>query len=97
MAYVITAFWKAKPGEEQRIEQIIQTMTPLTLDEPGCIAYQGHRSLEEPGLFMLYEQYVDEAALDAHRASAHFQRYVIGEAIPNLESRSFKPYETIDR
>jgi hypothetical protein len=36
------------------------------------------------------------AALEAHGASEHFQRYGAGDAIPRLESRERAIYETLD-
>ncbi len=56
-----------------------------------------HRSIAEPRLFWLYEQYADEAAYEAHMASEHFTRLVKQEAIPDLlEDRERAFYETID-
>ena len=40
--------------------------------EPGCRMYQVHRSPSDPQQFFIYEQYDDQAALDAHRAAPHF-------------------------
>jgi quinol monooxygenase YgiN len=96
MAYVVTALWRAKPGKEDLIAQVIAKMTPLSREEPGCLYYQAHRSPGDPQVFFLYEQYVDEAGYEAHMASPHFEQYVRGEAIPNLESRERAFYETMD-
>jgi hypothetical protein len=38
---------------------------------------------------------VDEAGYRAHQDSEHFQRLVVGEAIPNLESRERAFFETM--
>jgi quinol monooxygenase YgiN len=96
MAYVVAAIWRAKEGQEERVTQILSTMTPLSKEEPGCTLYQPHRSPEDPTLFFLYEQYVDKAGYEAHMATPHFEKYVKGEAIPNLlENRERAFYETI--
>jgi quinol monooxygenase YgiN len=96
MAYVVAALWRAKPGKEDLIAEVIAKMTPLSRQEPGCLYYQAHRSPDDPQLFFLYEQYVNEAGYEAHMASAHFEEYVRGVAIPNLESRERAFYETMD-
>ncbi len=96
MAYVVAALWRAKEGQEETIRRIIEIMTPLSRQEPGCLYYQAQRSTIDPHLFFLYEQYVDEAGYKAHMATPHFERYVRGEAIPNLESRERAFYETLD-
>ena len=96
MARVLLALWTAQPGKEDVIKSVIKTMTPLSRSEPGCLQYQAHVAADDPRLFFLYEQYADQAAIDAHRATPHFQRHVLGEAIPNLESRQVTVFETLD-
>jgi quinol monooxygenase YgiN len=95
MAYVVTALWRANEGEEDRIARICEQMTPPSREEPANLFYQCHRSPGDPRLFYLYEQYADEAGYQAHQDSEHFQRLVVGEAIPNLESRERAFYETM--
>ena len=95
MAYVVSALWRANEGEEERIARICDEMTSPSRDEEGNLFYQAHRSPEDPRLFYLYEQYVDEGGYQAHQDSEHFQRLVVGEAIPNLESRERAFYETL--
>ena len=43
--------------------------------------YLAHRSTDRSGKFFLYEQYDDQAALDAHRAAPHFAEHVVGGLI----------------
>ena len=70
-------------------------MTEPSRAEPGNVFYQAQRSLDDPQLFYLYEQYVDEAGYVAHQESEHFTRLVKGEAIPELlETREREFYET---
>jgi quinol monooxygenase YgiN len=95
MAYVVSALWRAQEGEEGRIARIIEELTEPSRAEPGNLFYQAHRSPDDPRLFHLYEQYVDESGYQAHQESEHFQRLVVGEAIPHLESRERAFYETM--
>jgi quinol monooxygenase YgiN len=95
MAFVVAALWRANEGEEDRVARVIEEMTPPSRAEPGNLFYQGHRSPDDARLFFLYEQYVDEAGYQAHMDSDHFQRLVVGEAIPHLESRERAFYETM--
>ena len=97
MAFVVAATWKAKPGEAERVTEVIRKMTPLSRAEPGNVFYQAQRSIEDPRLFYLYEQYVDESGYQSHQDSEHFTRLVKQEAIPDLlEDRERAFYETID-
>jgi quinol monooxygenase YgiN len=94
MAYVVAAKWRAHPGKADRLQEVIQEMTPPSRAEPGCVFYQ--RSEEDPDLFFLYEQYADQAGYDAHMETEHFTRLVKQEAIPDLlAAREREFYTTI--
>ena len=96
MAYAVIATWQAKEGEEDACREILRTMAPLTRAEPGCRMYIAQQSNDDPRTFVLYEQYDDEAALEAHRESEHFKRYVSGDAVKRLEKRFATFYTTLD-
>ena len=96
MAYVVVAQWRAKPGSEGRVAEIIGELTGPSRAEPGCLFYQAHRAPDDECLFYLYEQYADEAGYQAHMDSEHFTRLVKQEAIPELlESRERAFYVTL--
>ena len=96
MAYVVTAKWTAKEGEEGTVLDAIRHLIPASRNEPGNLFYQPTRDPEDPRVFFFFEIYEDEEAYKAHGASEHFERYGFGQAIPVLESRERKFYETID-
>ena len=95
MAYVVAATYRVKAGEEEKVREILETMTPLSRAEPGCLYYQTHRSAEDPQVFFLYEQYADEAAYQTHMSTPYFEQYIKGEAIPRLEKRERAFYLTL--
>jgi quinol monooxygenase YgiN len=96
MAFVVAAFWKAKVGEEEKILNVIKTLTPLIRAEPNNVCFQGQVSAEDPTMFFLYEQYVDVQSYEDHRASPYFKEHVLDYAIDLLETRQAASYETID-
>lgn len=96
MAFVVAAIWKAKQGEEKRVEDTIRTMTPLSRAEEGNLYYQAQISPDDPRTFFLYEQYVDEAGYEAHKNTPHFQEHVFDYIVEYLEERSVATYQTID-
>ena len=96
MSYVLVARWTAAPGNEERVEQVLLALAAEARGEPGCRAFRPTRSVDDPRVFLLYEEYDDEAALEAHSASEHFRRYVLEEGIPLLESRERTFYLTLD-
>jgi quinol monooxygenase YgiN len=89
VTYVIQA------GHDDEAVQFFQALIPRTRAEPGCRMYLVHRSPNDPRRFFLYEQYDDQAALDAHRAAPHFKEYVTNGLFPILESRSPELYELL--
>ena len=95
MSFVLAVTWVARSGQEAAVERILRKMVSLTRAEPGCVRYDAHRSPDDPRRFFLYEEYVDEAAFNAHQESEHFKHYVLGEAIPRLESRERVFYEPL--
>ena len=95
MGYVLAVTWIAREGEEERVAEALRTVAPLARAEPGCIHYYVHRSPDDSRRFFLYEEYVDEAAFQAHTASEHFQRHVLGEAVPLLETRERVTYRPL--
>lgn len=85
MAVGVSVIWCAKPGCETEVERLLIALRDLTTAEPGCRQYHVHR-LEEPGRFLLYEQYDDMAAIAAHHATPHYRELVQGRA-PALVQR----------
>ncbi len=63
-----TAKLTVKPGQEAEFERVMRAAVPKVREEPGNHAYVFHRSTENPRVFMFYEEYDDQAALEAHRA-----------------------------
>jgi quinol monooxygenase YgiN len=57
--------------------------------------YVVHRSPNEPRRFFLYEQYKDQAALDTHRSTDYFTRYVTNGLLKIIESRVAEIYEPL--
>lgn len=73
---------KAKPGKESELRNALLNLVPLSRAEAGCINYDLHESLDEPGLFLLYENWTDQAALDLHFSFAHSKEFAANA--PNL-------------
>jgi quinol monooxygenase YgiN len=94
MAFVVLAKWIAAPGEEEAVAAAIDALIEPSRAEPGNLMYQPHRDPSDSRVFLLYEQYVDEAAYQAHGASEHFAQHGHGNAIPRLAARERSFYET---
>lgn len=95
MTYVVCATWKAKPGEEPAVMDLLDRVGRASEAEPGCLRFWAHRSLEDGSVFFLYEQYASEAAFEAHAASDHVRRLVLEDAVHRLESRRRERFELL--
>jgi quinol monooxygenase YgiN len=76
------------PEHWDEARRLLGELTRHTRQEPGNLMYLGHQSQSEPRKFFLYEQYVDDAALQAHRTSPHFERFANNGLYKIISSRS---------
>jgi quinol monooxygenase YgiN len=85
-----------KPGTEETCKEYIRVLQEHSRKEPGCLMYVGHQSTENPRKFLFYEQYKDQAALDAHRNAPYFKQYVTGGLDAIMEQRTRELYSAVD-
>ena len=92
---VLVVHYRMRSGTEELAKQYIRKMQENTRKEPGCRLYVGHQSLEDPRQFCFYEQYDDQAALDAHRAAPYFAEYVTNGLTTLAETRNAGLFEPL--
>ena len=66
------------PEDRQEIADALLKLTAASRQEPGCVTYVPHRLQDDPDMVLIYEQYRDDAAAEAHRQSEHFKKYAVG-------------------
>ena len=96
MALVLVVHMRAQEGKEDEAVGVMRELAEATRQEPGCIHYIPVQDRDDRRRFMFYEQYTDEAALEAHGASEHFQRLAAGHLFDLMESRERSFYSTIE-
>ena len=84
---ILSVVWMAKPGHETEVSETFTKLQELSRQEPGCLMYQVHRHRTEPRRFFIYEQYKDDAALEAHKSAPHFLEYA-KKALPKIAERT---------
>ena len=87
ISFIVTT--RFAPEDHAFIEQIIVPLTLASRAEPGCVSYIPHWLREEPDTLLIYEQYTDQAAVDAHRATPHFAEFVTNGLDTKLLSREY--------
>jgi len=93
---VVIAQYRTRAGKGDAVASVLALHRPATVAEPGCRAFVVNRSQDDGDRFVLYEQYDDEAAFEAHRASPHFKRYIEGQVVPLLAERSWERYSVVE-
>jgi quinol monooxygenase YgiN len=62
------------PYREQ-VRELMRATQVRMREQPGCLAYEFAETLEDPGHFLVVQQWEDRAALDAHYRSQEFADY----------------------
>jgi quinol monooxygenase YgiN len=64
--------------DRARVAELLTELARASRQEPGCVNYVPHTIDGEPDTVVIYEQYQDQKAAEAHRASPHFRDMVVG-------------------
>jgi quinol monooxygenase YgiN len=84
-----------RTDDREEIATILRELAAASRQEPGCVSYIPHRVESDPDTIVIYEQYRDQAALDAHRASPYFAMYAIGGLYQRMLVRSLETLEAL--
>jgi autoinducer 2-degrading protein len=76
------------PEDGDKAVAILRELREASRKEEGVIAFEVARSQEKPNVFALWEEYRDEAALDFHKATEHYNRLVLDGVRPLARERS---------
>jgi quinol monooxygenase YgiN len=83
------------PEDHQQVRDVLRPLALASRREPGCVAYVPGFLEGDADTVLIYEQYVDEAALEAHRASEHFKQHAIGGLYQLMKERAVENLDVI--
>ena len=69
----VVAKLKARPGMLDEVNRTLAALVAPTRREEGCINYDLHQAKDDPNLFLFYENWENQEALDAHLAKPYLQ------------------------
>ncbi|WP_164523688.1 putative quinol monooxygenase [Sphingomonas sp. S-NIH.Pt15_0812] len=75
MSVKVIAFVAVKPGQEDGFVAAARPCIEASRAEPGVLYYDLWREVDGEQRFVFNELYVDDAAVQAHMASAHFKAF----------------------
>lgn len=93
---VLAVTWIANEGCERQMAEQMRKLAKASEEEPGCLQFSVHQGVEDARKFFLYEQYRDEAAVEAHRQTEHFRDIARGELMKlgkRAEGTLFRPLD----
>ncbi|MCG2616003.1 antibiotic biosynthesis monooxygenase [Terrimonas sp. NA20] len=83
----VFAKWQVKPGRIDTVKALLAEVALKSREEKGNLFYNAYQGNADENTVMLAEAYADQTALDEHRNSAHFQKIVVEQIVPELENR----------
>lgn len=82
--------------DRAEIAEILQQLTAASRQEPGCVNYIPHWVQGDPCTVLIYEQYQDVKAEEAHRQSPHFKKYAVAGLYQKMLERSREDLAALD-
>ena len=78
MENVITliATLTARPGKSDQLGQMLGRMVEPSRSEEGCITYNAHRSVADPDVWIMYENWRSKQDLDDHMQLPPFKDFM---------------------
>jgi quinol monooxygenase YgiN len=76
------------PEDRAAVAETLSLLAAASRQEPGCVSYIPHVVEGDPDSVLIYEQYQDAAAQDAHRNSGHFKQFAVGGLYQMMKERS---------
>ena len=80
--------FRFEPQDRVEIAEFLRLLAAESRREPGCVSYVPHQLQDDPDTVLIYEQYRDEAAMEVHRGSAHFKKYIIEGILQKMRDRN---------
>jgi quinol monooxygenase YgiN len=77
-----------RPGTETEVLALVAELVTAARTEPGNLAFDAYRNVDEPRSYVLLERYASREAFADHRATDHFKDIVLDRLVPLLESRT---------
>jgi quinol monooxygenase YgiN len=92
----VIAHHTMKEGEEQEVLALLPKLIEAARAEPGNVAFDAYRKLDDPRTYVLLERYTSRQAFATHRETAHFKDLVLGQIVPRLEDRVIEEFEVVE-
>jgi quinol monooxygenase YgiN len=79
---------KFSPEDRTDITETLRLLAESSRREPGCVSYIPHWVEGDPDTVIIYEQWKDKDALEAHGQSPHFKKHAVGGLYQKMRERA---------
>jgi len=94
--YVQVVDYEIAPAQLEKFMEALKENGAATSKEAGCLQFELSQSASNPNQILIYEVYENEAAVQAHRASDYFKKYV-ATTKDMFVNRQIKPMVSVVR
>ena len=93
---IVTGTFEIAAKDREDAMGLLREMSRASQAEEGCLVYAFYEDIAQPGVYRIYEEWQDQAAIEAHFASSHMA--VFQESISQMEARNrnIKRYEATE-
>lgn len=82
-------------ADHETVAEMLRKLTLASRQEPGCVTYVAHFVEDDPTVVLIYEQYVDEVALEFHGNTPHFQQYAADGFYKLMQAQQIKRLDAV--
>lgn len=86
---IVVARYLVSEGRVDTVVPLLRANAAASRDEPGCLEFSVFQDADDPRRVLLYEEYTDEDAFQAHRDTPHFRDIIEAQVVPLLDERTW--------
>lgn len=87
---VVVAKWTVQSELLASTLRLLTELQKASRLEPDNLVYEFYQDPHLPENILIYEEYKNAEAIEAHRMTKHFQDIVVKQIVPHLTERSVK-------
>lgn len=77
------------------IAESLRQLAVASREEEGCLSYIPSQVEDDPDAVVIFEQYRDGKALQAHRNSEHFKKFAVAGLYQKMRERTVENLQTL--
>jgi quinol monooxygenase YgiN len=94
---VVSGVLKMDPANHETFADMAAKCAAASNAEEGVVAYGFYADPQNPGTFRVFEEYVDEAALNSHFASPHLAEFMGALGSVGITEGALHRYDVSDK